>query len=121
MKKQIMIMLVALVLVTGFSFAGLQDANQDFTLVNETGVTIDSLYISKVSSNHWEEDVLGVDTLPDGEEVEISFDSEENACKWDIMIKDEDGNEYFWRNINLCKIEKLTLHYEDGKAWATEE
>ena len=120
MKKQIILLTVCAVMVFGFAINAMAN-NQNFTLVNETGVTVDELYISKVSTNDWEEDILGVDSLGDGEQVEVEFPVEEDACKWDIMIKDTDGNEFFWRGIDLCEVEKITLHYENGKAWATTE
>ena len=44
-------------------------SDQDFPLVNATGVTIDELYLSPVSVKDWQEDVLGVEVLEDGEEA----------------------------------------------------
>ena len=52
---------------------------QDFTLYNETGVDIYQLYVSPASTDQWEEDVLGVDVLEDGDAVDISFDRDEDA------------------------------------------
>lgn len=46
---------------------------QDFTLVNATGVEIDKVYIAPHSSDDWEEDILGQDTLADGQTVDIKF------------------------------------------------
>jgi hypothetical protein len=116
MKKLIYLLPMLFVLAMA-AYAG----DQDFTLVNETGVTIDEFYCSAVSTNDWEEDILGQDTLPDGESVDISFAHSEEECNWDFKIKDEDGNEIFWRNVDLCEISTVTIHYEDGKAWATYE
>jgi hypothetical protein len=96
-------------------------ADQDFTLVNATGVTIDEVYISPVSTKDWQEDVMGTEVLEDGEEVEISFSRDEEVCAWDIMIKDTEGNEIYWENIDLCEHSEITLHAEDGKVWATFE
>lgn len=91
---------------------------QDFTLINSTGVEIHELYISAHSTNEWEEDVLSVDTLPDGEEVTINFPHEEDECLWDMMVKDSEGNSITWQNIDLCQYASITLHFKDGKAWA---
>src|SRR6185436_11050352 len=46
-------------------------ADQDFTLVNDTGVVIDKLYVSPHDSDDWEEDILGKDTLASGESLDI--------------------------------------------------
>lgn len=98
-------------------------AAQDFTLVNETGVEIDKVFISPHDVDDWEEDVLGKDTLPTGQNVEIKFSREETAANWDLKVEDKEGNAITWENLNLLKISKLTLHYDAAtkKATATAE
>jgi len=91
---------------------------QDFTLVNATGVEIHELYVSPHKSNDWEEDVLGQDTLPDGESVTIHFSPRERAKLWDLKVVDKGGNSIEWESLNLLEISKVTLHYKNGKAWA---
>lgn len=95
--------------------------DQDFTLVNQTGVEIHRLYTSPHSSDDWEEDVLGDDTLANGESVDITFRPKEKAAKWDLRVEDEDGNAITWENLNLLDISTVTLHYKKGKAWADVE
>lgn len=96
-------------------------ADQDFTLVNATGVEIDKVFISPHSSDDWEEDILGQDTLPDGEKVDIKFNRAEKAPLWDLRIEDKKGNSIEWENLNLLEISKLTIDYKDGKATAHSE
>ncbi len=116
MKKMLSVAVLIFVLSLA-AFAG----EQDFVLVNETGLTIDQFYCSPTKSNDWEEDVLGQDTLADGEQVEINFSRDEASCKWDLMIVDEEGDKIYWTNIDLCEAAKITLHYEGGKPTATIE
>ncbi len=94
---------------------------QDFTLVNATGVEINRVYISPHSTNNWEEDILGQETLPDGDSVLITFDRSERAAKWDLRVEDKQGNAIEWENLNLLEISKVTLHYKNGRAWADVE
>ena len=96
-------------------------AAQDFTLVNQTGVEIDKVFISPHDKDDWEEDILGKDTLPNGESVDIKFHRAETAAEWDLRIEDKGGNAIEWENLNLLKISKLTLHYKDGKGTADVE
>lgn len=96
-------------------------AEQDFTLVNATGVEIDKLYISPHGSDDWEEDILGQDTLPDGKELDIKFSRTEKAPLWDLRIEDNKENAIEWENLNLLEISKLTITYKDGKATAHSE
>src|SRR5437763_13683080 len=67
---------------------------QDVTLVNKSGLAINELYVSKASANDWEEDILGKDTLPNGESLEITFTPKERAAKWDVRIVDENKKEH---------------------------
>jgi hypothetical protein len=96
-------------------------AAQDFTLVNQTGVEIDKVFISPHDKDDWEEDVLGQDTLPNGQSVDIKFHRDEMAAEWDLRIEDKGGNSIEWENLNLLKISKATLHYKDGKGTAEVE
>lgn len=96
-------------------------AAQDFVLVNKTGVEIDKVYISPHDADDWEEDILGKDTLPDGQNVEVKFNREETAAKWDLRIEDKQGNAIEWEDLDLLKISKLTLNYKDNKATAEAE
>lgn len=96
-------------------------AAQDFTLVNKTGVEIHAVYVSPHDADDWEEDILGRDTLPDGETVDIKFSRGETAENWDLRIEDSKGNAIEWENLNLLKISKATLFYENGKARAEVE
>ncbi len=92
--------------------------DQDFTLVNKTGVEIHSLHVAPHSEDEWGEDILGKDTLADGESLEITFGKHDRAHHWDLRIEDEKGNVLTWENLDLMKIEEVTLHYKNGKAWA---
>jgi hypothetical protein len=98
-----------------------EGGKQDFTLVNQTGVEIDKLYIGPHSSDEWGEDILGQDTLPSGQSVEIKFHRNEKAAMWDLKIEDKQGNSIEWENLNLLEINKVTLFYKDGKGTAQVE
>lgn len=90
---------------------------QDFTLINQTGVDVYSLYISESSSDDWEEDVLGEDTLPDGQRVDITF-SGRSACLWDMLVTDDEGGELAFQGINLCEASVVVLRCDDEECWA---
>ena len=96
------------------AFAG----DQDFTLVNHTGVEIHKFYTSPHNSDEWEEDVLGEDTLADGESLDVTFPKREKAAHWDIRVEDSKGNSLTFSDVNLKETSEVVLHYKDGKAWA---
>jgi hypothetical protein len=94
---------------------------QDFTLVNSTGVEIDKVFITPHDSDDWEEDILGQDTLPDGQKVDIKFNRAEKAALWDLRVEDSKGDSIEWDNLNLLEISTLTLHFKDSKPTAVAE
>ena len=57
--------------------------------------------------------MLGDDGLGDGEEVNIHFNRNETAAKWDLKIVDEDGDTVIWKGLSLLKIRRVTLFYKD--------
>ncbi|MBK3733518.1 hypothetical protein FBZ82_11560 [Azospirillum brasilense] len=97
----------ALFLFHGAALAG----QQDFTILNKTGYALKHIYVSESDNQKWDEDVLGRDVLDDGEEFELSFDTAEKTCKWDMKVIYDDGESAVWQNLNLCKIAKLTLRW----------
>ena len=111
--------LIALVAIS-FLVASIAMAQgkQDFTLHNNTGVEIHKLFISPHDTNEWQEDILGKDTMADGESLEINFSRKETTKLWDLKIVDKEGTGIEWENLNLLEISEITLHYKDGKATA---
>ncbi len=110
---------LALLLLVSAAHAG----DQDFVLVNKTGVEINSLYVAPSSSDDWEEDILGQDTLASGDSVTIKFHRTETAAHWDLRVEDSEGNSITWTGFNLFKVEQITLFFnkETGKATAKYE
>ncbi|HYJ86854.1 MAG TPA: hypothetical protein VEW46_12405 [Pyrinomonadaceae bacterium] len=91
---------------------------QDFTLHNETGQEIIEVYASPTGVDNWEEDILGQDTLPTGESVNITF-SRRHEDRWDIKVVFRSGKNSVWNKLNLSQITDLTISYKNGKPWAT--
>ena len=114
--KAIIALSVIVTFVSANAFA--RAGKQDFVLHNETGVEIHGVYVSPVTADDWEEDVLGKDTLPNGDSVKITFDDRDKHAHWDLKVIDGKGNSIEWHDLNLIEISELTLHYKDGKAWA---
>lgn len=70
--------IATLITATAFARAG----KQDFILHNETGVEVNSLFVSPHDSNDWEQDVLGRETLASGESVKVIFNDREKKVRW---------------------------------------
>ena len=104
--------LPALALALSFTGTAHAEARQDFDLSNKTGYEIKEVYVSPSKSDDWEEDVLGTGTLPDGNKVHIKFHRATETCQWDVkVVYTDDSSSAVWQNINLCDVEKITIHY----------
>jgi hypothetical protein len=119
--KNYVSLLVAFFVFAVITTSKAQEAKQDFTIVNQTGVIINELHIAPSESDEWGEDVLGRDALDVDQECDIQFDKKEDVCNWDLKITDKDGNFLYWENIDLCKWAKITLHWDGQKGTATFE
>ena len=107
----------ALLMTPAIAAAG----DQDFTLRNRTGYTIDQVYVSSVDTNSWEEDILGRDTLANGEAWEIEFSRSEDECNWDLKVVYDDGETAEWNAVDLCATSTISLFYDGDRTWATTE
>ena len=115
MRPVITLCVASLLLCASSALAG----DQDFTLHNETGKEIYELYVSPNDVEDWQEDVLGDDTLGDGDEVDITFDRSENATKWDLRVDFADGKSSVWSSLKLTEITDVTISYRNGKPYAS--
>jgi len=124
MKKTIRNILVILLTVGAFYVSSISTAEvsaqaaQDFTLVNKTGVEIYALYVTPHNADLWGDDILGVDTMPDSNTLDITFARKEKSVLWDLRIEDEEGSYLVWTKLNLTAIATLTLNYRNGKTTA---
>lgn len=113
MKLHALAALGLLAALTPSSVVVAQQARQDFVLANATGYDVSHVFVSPTKSDDWEEDVLGKDVLEDGEAWEIRFSRAAKTCKWDLkVVYADDDSAAYWRGIDLCKVAKITIHYD---------
>ena len=93
----------------------------DFTLINDTGFTIDKVFVSPNKQEKWGSDVMGPDDqVADGKSVHIRFSREhEKDTKWDLKIEFTDGEYRYWTDLDLTSISEITIHYKNDHATAT--
>jgi hypothetical protein len=97
--------------LSGASLA--EEAKQDFRLVNKTGYEIKEVYVSPSKSSDWEEDILGDGVLGDRDAREIHFHRSATSCHWDLkVVYTVDSSSAVWGDIDLCSVEKITIHYD---------
>ncbi|OGN49237.1 MAG: hypothetical protein A2352_12095, partial [Caulobacterales bacterium RIFOXYB1_FULL_67_16] len=78
------------------------------TIKNRTGWTMLRFYASDTRTDDWEEDILGVDVLESGQDVEINIDDGSGACLYDFKAEFTNGQVLTRRRINVCQISEYT-------------
>ena len=90
---------------------------QDFTLYNRTGMAITEMYVSPASADEWGNDILGIDTLANGDDTTIQFSYRERVAFWDIKLIDENGKEHMRYKFNLLNISEITVTRQRDGSW----
>jgi hypothetical protein len=102
--------------VSLFAVLGAQSVfadQRDFTLINNTSIPLNNVYVSPADTKNWEEDILGRDTLPSGESVAISFPKAvDGVCAYDIKVLGPLGESGFLYGVDLCST--TTVTFSDG-------
>jgi hypothetical protein len=113
-----------LILIFAFTFGNVAFAGDaDFTVFNQTGYTINNLYVSPDNDNDWGKDILGKGYLNNRAKRLITFNKRSRQCVYDLKVIFEDGEEAEWQDFDLCTISKITLKYDhkNGTTTATYE
>ncbi len=111
--KRLITFYISLTLLCGMaSFALAAGTNNDFVLVNKTGYTLDSVFVTPARSNNWGDDIMGRDVVADGDEVLITFHPSEGHSIYDLLVVYDDGTEAVWPNLKLPNVETLTIRYD---------
>ncbi len=102
------IMAAAVMVFSSVSFAD----DRDFAVVNATGYPVKFLGVNPPGDSVWNEnDLSGI--LPDGGRVNVKFSGADKGCTWNIKVTWADDNtSSFFRGLNLCTINTVTLQYE---------
>ena len=111
--KSLKIILLAALLIMAFSSVAFAGA-QAFKLVNHTGYDIHVVNVSPVSSDNWQNDILGSQILGNGQYVDVVFNAN-NEQYWDLQATFDDGSSLVWNNIDLLSVAQITLN-GDGTA-----
>ncbi len=84
--------------------------NRRVLVINSTGTHILALFASRVTTAHWEEDILGQDVLPAGTAVRVDFNDGSGSCLFDIKAKLFNGDTRVRTGVNVCAISELYLY-----------
>ncbi|MEA3045830.1 MAG: hypothetical protein QOJ53_162 [Sphingomonadales bacterium] len=84
-------------------------AQQNFTINNNTGHTVVTLNVSPNDEDEWGPDILGRDMVANGESAAVTFQRGTDQCSWDIRATYDDGDTTDVRGVNLCQVATVNL------------
>ena len=109
MKAKITSVLAAasLMALTGVASADNWDnyARQVVTVTNNSGYTINQIYMSATNDSHWESDLLGAHVLLSGYQTTIYAD----RGNYDVMLVDRDNDKCIVRGVTISGDRTLTV------------
>ena len=78
--------------------------NRRVVVENLSTIAVNELYASPVTSDSWEEDLLGEEVIPSGDSRGAMIDNGTDECQYDLKIVMSDHKEYIHRDINVCAV-----------------
>ncbi|MCQ4162294.1 Tat pathway signal protein [Roseomonas sp. GC11] len=106
--------LLALLAAAAFSPASAQNR---FWLVNQSGQTIESAFVSPSRLDNWGPDILGQSVLPAGQQVHVTPSASD--CVLDIRVRYQGGREETKMQVNACNLTRVVFGGGGGGAGAT--
>ncbi|WP_452224762.1 hypothetical protein [Lacinutrix chionoecetis] len=114
--KTFILTFVSLFFLTGM-FA--QDLHLKFKIVNNSGVTLNGVYVSETVKEEWGEDIIPENYFPNNSTVEVSIPiTDKTLCIYDIKITDRDDEGRVFPEIDFCEVSMITFFTgEDGDVY----
>ena len=97
-----------------FSAAPVHADQRNFSMVNDSSDVISELYVSRIGTSDWEEDILGVDVLAPGASTNVTFSKGvEGRCRYDVKVVVPGQGDAFLSNVDLCTTLEV-VYTKDG-------
>lgn len=100
--------LVLSMLVLGLLLVPVLAQAKVVTITNNTGSYLMELYVSAMSTNNWEEDVLGGSVLGPGESWRVDFAPGYGSV--DLLAIFDNGVEHAYTRINIPSVSSISLN-----------
>ncbi len=84
------------------------DSVEPLRIQNNSGSTIYRFFASPVNNPSYEQDILGNNTLGNGQYLDITFRNV-SECNYDILIEWENGSQYS-DVVNICQIGQYNVN-----------
>ncbi len=85
------------------------EENRHVLVMNMSSQTMRELYASPITSDTWEEDLLGQRTLAAGEDIDANIDNGTDECMYDLKAVMANDREYIQRSVNVCSVSRWVI------------
>jgi hypothetical protein len=83
---------------------------RDFELQNNSSVDLAFVYVSPSAMDEWGDDILGVDVLPAGQSVNVSFKAfDGSTCSYDVKVVGTGGESGVLYKVDLCSVSTVSF------------
>lgn len=112
MKK--IIFLFSIVICISFFSAGESYSQAlGFYITNNTGVTLNNIYVSPAEDANWGSDILPQDLFEDETTVMVYIpETYGETCMFDIKITDLEGDAVIFSNVDACALHTLIINWD---------
>lgn len=91
-----------------------------FFVTNNTGFTLNNIYVTPNETSNWGNDILPNDLFENGSSVRVDIPADYGStCKFDMKITDLEGNYITFTGMDACKLHTIILN-ADGTYSAME-
>ena len=94
--------LIALCLISASAYA--DTLNRRVRVHNNSSYVMTELRASNVRRTDWEEDILGLRTLPPGRSINVNIDDGSGHCRYDLKARFGSGAEVIRWNVDVCAV-----------------
>lgn len=101
------VFLAALLLLAAGATLSPASAQNRFWLINQSGQTIESAYVSPSRIDNWGPDILGNSMLGAGQQVHVT--PQATDCTIDIRVRYQGGREETKMQVNACSLTRVVF------------
>ena len=111
--KKIIFLFSLVMCISLFSTQESYSQELGFYISNNTGLTLNNIYVSPSESGNWGADILPQDLFEDQSSVIVYIPADYGeTCLFDIKITDLEGDAVIFTNVDACALHTLTINWD---------
>ena len=109
--KRILVAVSMLVVMFLFAESSANSQALYFFVTNNTGFTLNNIYVTPAETGNWGSDILPYDLFENSTSVRVDIPADYGStCAFDMKITDLEGNSVTFSGFDACKLHTLILN-----------